>query len=115
MRASGARLTAVGIAAIASILIAIAPGVASPGDPDSGFGTNGWRSVSLGTGPYEWLEYRDVAIQPDGKIVAAGEFWGSDDSYGRLIVSRFNADGSLDSAYGVDGTTVSPSSSQGLI
>jgi uncharacterized delta-60 repeat protein len=54
----------------------------------------------------------DLAIQPDGRIVTAGDgsysFTQSDgspyDSYTLAVVMRFNADGSVDTSYGPSGT-----------
>jgi len=43
---------------------------------------------------------RDVAIQPDGKIVAAGQAF-----YGFALV-RYNADGTLDKTFGSNGTGI---------
>ena len=49
-----------------------------------------------------------VAIQPDGKIIAAGnaEAAGSGGTTPRVAVARLNADGSLDTSFGADGTDV---------
>jgi uncharacterized delta-60 repeat protein len=46
---------------------------------------------------------RAVAVQPDGKIVAAGS------ASGELILIRTNADGTLDSGFGVDGRVITQS------
>lgn len=48
-----------------------------------------------------------VAVQPDGKIVVAGSSWS------QLVVVRYNADGSLDTSFDVDGMVVTPISSYG--
>lgn len=44
---------------------------------------------------------RDVAIQPDGKIVVAGYSFNGD-----FALVRYNADGSLDTSFGANGTGV---------
>jgi uncharacterized delta-60 repeat protein len=44
-----------------------------------------------------------VAIQPDGKIVVAGEMQTSDDSINRFAIARFNPNGSLDTTFGSGG------------
>ncbi|HEV2964920.1 MAG TPA: delta-60 repeat domain-containing protein [Candidatus Angelobacter sp.] len=44
-----------------------------------------------------------VAIQPDGKIVVAGETQSSDGSINRFAIARFNPTGSLDTTFGSAG------------
>src|SRR5207249_2477454 len=44
-----------------------------------------------------------VAVQPDGKIIAVGDVAGSTDQVGLV---RYNADGSLDASFGRGGTVV---------
>lgn len=70
---------------------------ATAGSLDSAFGASGIVLANLGAGD-------DVAhavrIQPDGKIVTAG----TDFSLGAFRVARFNADGSLDAAFGAGGS-----------
>ena len=75
------------------------------GSPDSGFGTGG--VVSMFTGEPEGDGYA-VAIQPDGKIIAAGSAYASgDDGTGaRMAVVRLNQDGSPDPSFGFDGSDV---------
>ena len=67
---------------------------AAPGDLDTSFGTGGkvTTGFSLGNG----MAY-SVAIQADGKIVAAG-IAGSD-----FALARYNSDGSLDTSFGTGG------------
>jgi uncharacterized delta-60 repeat protein len=64
---------------------------AAPGDLDSTFGTGG-KVITPGIGAID-----DIAIQPDGKIVAV--------SSERRIV-RYNANGSLDSLFGTGGIVI---------
>ena len=56
--------------------------------------------------------FQDVAIQPDGKIVAVGgSQWGHDE--GNLLLARYNTDGSLDTSFGGgDGWQVTDFSNQ---
>jgi len=61
---------------------------------DPTFGTGGITSVYVGG--YEGIQ--DIAILADGKILAVG-----DDGYD-FLVSRFNADGTLDTSFGSGGT-----------
>lgn len=81
----------------------------SNGTLDSGFGTGGITLTSVGGGDDE---ARAVAIQPDGRIVAAGH-WQNGSNYD-FALARFNADGSLDTSFGTGGklTTAIGSSSE---
>lgn len=72
------------------------------GTLDQGFGTGGYQLThfpSAGTG--DELA-GSVAIQSDGKIVAAGQFFNFIVG-GGLPVARYNADGSLDASFDSDG------------
>ncbi|MBF8255996.1 MAG: putative delta-60 repeat protein [Anaerolineales bacterium] len=68
---------------------------ATNGSLDTTFGTGGKVTTAFGTDTNDrsW----SVAIQSDGKIVAAGE------SAGFFALARYNADGSLDSSFGTGG------------
>jgi uncharacterized delta-60 repeat protein len=71
------------------------------GSLDASFGTGGRVSGNVNGIAYV------VAIQPDGKIVVAGEFAfatanGSD--FSDIVVARFNSNGSLDTSFGTSGT-----------
>jgi len=73
----------------------------SRGNLDASFGVGGRVSGNVNGRAYA------VAIQPDGKIVVAGEFTfdssnGSD--FGDFTVARFNANGNLDLGFGGSGT-----------
>jgi uncharacterized delta-60 repeat protein len=90
----------------------VAVGVAGSGGANSKFAlarynTDGTLDVNLGgdgkvatdvTSGYD--SGRDVALQPDGKIVAAGYVSGRG---GRFAVARFDSDGGLDVTFGADG------------
>lgn len=66
------------------------------GSPDTSFDTDGRVTTDFVDG-----EARDVAVQPDGKIVVAGiEAPNSNDNF---VVVRYNADGSLDTSFDGDG------------
>ncbi|MFF1658467.1 calcium-binding protein [Streptomyces sp. NPDC058255] len=65
----------------------------SDGSLDSGFGTGG--RVVTDFGDYEFVN--GVAVQSDGKIVAAGSTGGD------FALARYNANGSLDSGFGTGG------------
>lgn len=80
----------------------------SDGTPDLSFGLGGKTSMSINGSADVVLT---VALQPDGKIVAAG-YLGSPDPLDFVIV-RYNSDGSLDSTFDGDGiVTVSMNSGE---
>jgi len=70
----------------------------SDGELDEDFGADGLVAADFGG---YWAEARAVAVQPDGKIVAAG-VW--DDGYGSCFaVARFDDEGALDAGFGTGG------------
>jgi uncharacterized delta-60 repeat protein len=72
----------------------------SDGGLDSTFGSGGKVTTSIGILSLVF----DVIIQPDGKIIAAGYGTSGDANGGTdLALARYNADGSLDTAFGVGG------------
>jgi len=66
------------------------------GSLDSSFGTGGRLLTDFGTGSVA----NAVAIQPDGKIVAAGLVFGIVEDF---ALARYNPDGSLDPTFGTGG------------
>jgi uncharacterized delta-60 repeat protein len=75
----------------------------NPGTLDPTFGSGGTVSVSLSPSlPADFLNA--LAIQPDGKLVAAGGV-NSGGTAGEFAVARFNTDGSLDTGFGTNGST----------
>lgn len=83
-----------GLVAVAGMALLALAGlaVAAPGDLDPGFGADGRVTIDFGG----FDQGRDVLVQPDGKVVVAGN-GGSPDSF---AVSRRNADGSPDLEFG---------------
>ncbi|MGA7732768.1 MAG: S-layer homology domain-containing protein [Chloroflexia bacterium] len=71
------------------------------GTLDTGFGSGGFVSTNLSPNNYDVL--RDLAVQTDNKIVAAGRVYSnlSDENFG---LARYNIDGSLDLGFGISGT-----------
>jgi uncharacterized delta-60 repeat protein len=59
------------------------------GSPDTTFSDDGKQTAALASA-------RDVAVQPDGKIVAVG-------GYGDFVLLRFNGDGAPDTTFSGDG------------
>jgi uncharacterized delta-60 repeat protein len=80
----------------------------SDGTPDQSFGQQGW--VMTDVGEREDHDYpRSVAVQPDGKIVAAGDsnvkYWLILRAYSFATV-RYDRDGSLDKGFGDRGRVI---------
>jgi uncharacterized delta-60 repeat protein len=78
---------------------------AAPGDLDASFSGNGWlRTFELrgGSAPYRPQGAQDVAIQPDGKIVAVGNMDGGS-SYSAFGAFRYTPAGELDRTFGNGG------------
>ncbi|HEX6127104.1 MAG TPA: FG-GAP-like repeat-containing protein, partial [Pyrinomonadaceae bacterium] len=71
----------------------------SDGSPDTSFDTDGKVTTTL-VGNYD--SAAEVLVQGDGKIVAAGRAPGLG-GYGPFAVTRYNADGSLDTSFSGDG------------
>lgn len=82
-------------------LACAAPAAAAPGDLDAGFGVGGVARLNVSSDLRRGAAH-SVAVQPDGRIVAAG--WGN--SEGALM--RILADGSLDPSFGRGGRLILP-------
>ncbi len=72
------------------------------GSLDSGFGTNGVSIFHLPSDQYD--HFYSGAVQADGKIITAGT--SSDTVTDKLMVNRFNSDGSIDTSFGNNGTII---------
>ena len=70
------------------------------GSIDTSF--NGGAPVHTGVAG-EALKVQALAIQPDGRMIAAGVYQVSGDSHFNFAVARYNANGSLDSTFGTNG------------
>jgi uncharacterized delta-60 repeat protein len=84
-------------AAAAALLAFCAPAHAADGDLDPTFGSGGVVHLPFGGGA------GDVAVAPDGKIVAISDVPGSDTT---AYVVRLTATGALDETFAGDGTAV---------
>jgi uncharacterized delta-60 repeat protein len=76
------------------------------GSTDPGFGTNGRVSIAFDHAPYvAYNQCYSLAVQPDGKIVAAGSTrWNVGPAiFGTFAVARLAGDGTLDPAFGEGG------------
>ncbi|MDT5063130.1 MAG: hypothetical protein QOH63_3589, partial [Acidobacteriota bacterium] len=77
---------------------------ASTGDLDPFFGVNGKASTHIsGT---DTDEGNTVVLQPDGKIIVAGQTFSAATSLYHLALVRYNSDGTLDQTFGSAGTVV---------
>lgn len=78
---------------------------AAPGDLDTTFGNGGTVATSINGGGWAW----SLALQTDGKIVVAGSAPSATTSGGSdYALARYNANGSLDSGFGVGGVVTTP-------
>ncbi|MDQ4097109.1 MAG: hypothetical protein M3144_04485, partial [Actinomycetota bacterium] len=75
------------------------------GSLDATFGGDGVVLTPIGPGASRDEAFA-VALEPDGRIVVAGDTYEGSTSHAAL--ARFNADGTLDSSFGGDGTVVVP-------
>ena len=85
-------------------VVVSAGGAVAPGTLDPGFGVGGIALMSFGTGPTKAI---DMFVQSDGKYVVLGTYESFDTfpSTKYLTLTRANPDGSIDSGFGVGGTT----------
>ncbi len=78
------------------------------GTLDSTFGTDGTQITKIGMGDTS-SEIRAVALQSDGKIVVAGQFYDANNvnlSLYYFAVARYNSNGMLDTSFDGDGIKV---------
>ncbi len=84
-------------------------GFNADGSADTGFGSNGIASYSAGTDSLTL--FCGLAVQPDGKVVVAGQLQALPFPYSLidpvypegLVLVRFNTDGSFDDSFGQQG------------
>ena len=82
----------------------------STGAPDATFATNGVARFTVGAGDFT-EEAFDLAIQPDGRIVLAGEAQ-VQGAY-NVLVARLTTGGALDATFGANGITTTAFTTQG--
>ena len=70
------------------------------GSLDAGFGTGGKATTDFAS---DNDDAHGMAIQSDGRILAAGSVNSANPAYSDFGLVRYNADGSLDAAFGVGG------------
>ena len=78
------------------------PFIESTGLPDTSFDGDGWAMANFGTSGERGYA---AAVQTDGKIVVAGLVQSTPSSY-KLILARYNPDGSLDFSFDHDGKVI---------
>ncbi len=78
-------------------------GTGSDATPADMFGTGGMVTTAFG-GSFE--EARALAIQADGRIIAAGQTALSVASEDNFALARYNTDGSLDNSFDTDGKVI---------
>src|SRR5436190_19355855 len=87
------------IAAFALVLVTSLVINAAPGDLDLTFGIGG--KVITNIEGVQFSTARALAVQSDGKIVAAG--YGGTNGHIHFALIRYNPDGSLDASFGTGG------------
>ena len=74
----------------------------SNGSLDTSFGANGRVITDFGAGE----EIRSIQILANGEIIASGNYYFNSDSNQRIAIAKYNANGSLDTAFGTAGKTL---------
>src|SRR5215204_6572272 len=78
--------------------------LAAPGELDLTFGIGGKVITQVGlSGRIE-----SIALQADGKIIAAGRAFFNQETFEDFAVARYNTNGSLDPTFGVGGVAATP-------
>lgn len=95
------------VAIVAALTGFATPAAAAPGDLDVSFGAFGKVNTAFSSSADD--AYR-VAIQPDGKIVVAGNCWSTTSDF---CLARYTADGVLDTAFNGNGKVVTAIGSDG--
>src|SRR6266571_241068 len=91
------------IAAVLFVMVGTLPAEAAPGDLDPTFGSGGKVTTPIGTSSDQPFA---VAVQSDGKIVAAGEsFNGSNFDF---ALARYTTAGDLDTTFNGTGKVITP-------
>lgn len=82
------------------------------GTLDNTFGTGGRDTFDLGfTTSYDETAW-SMALQPDGKIILAGNHFNTNNDF---ALARFNADGSIDNTFGTNGVVMTNFGTQDVI
>jgi uncharacterized delta-60 repeat protein len=86
-----------------ALLVPAGSGLAGPsGELDASFGNNGRTWLEGQSSDWHWGIGHAIALQPDGKILVAGE-----EAYGyQFLIHRLNSDGSRDDSFGDGGSVL---------
>src|SRR6266705_1516243 len=107
------RRAAIGFVALSLGLGFTSPSTAGPGALDPSFGSGGIVVTDF-NGSIDDAAFA-VAVQPDGKILAAGYVFSSAATNYDFALARYLPDGSLDATFGTDGRVVTDFSAGGGI
>jgi len=84
-------------------LLATTIAMAASGDLDPTFDGDGLVITDINSNRTDYI--KDIAIQPDGKIIVVGTSYVPNTSTYDISVARYNVDGSLDQTFSGDGKT----------
>ena len=76
------------------------------GSFDSSFGIAGRVRTNLNNGQYSTEHFTSIALQSDGKIIAAATIWTTVNVWDGVVI-RYLANGTVDSSFGTNGIVVS--------
>lgn len=103
------RLPRLFLATATAVLALATPANAAVGAIDTTFGTNGFATTAVGT----WAAAAADIVQPDGKIVTAGQ--AEINGTNVILATRMNANGTPDATFGTNGVvTVAVGASAGV-
>jgi uncharacterized delta-60 repeat protein len=94
------RLAGTVVAAMVSVVAFAMPSVAAPGQLDPSFGVGGTVITEF---PSSYSGARAVAVQADGRVVAAGFAHTNDSIASDFALTRYQVDGTLDATFGTGG------------
>jgi uncharacterized delta-60 repeat protein len=78
------------------------------GSPDETFGDGGRVVVGMTDDEWDYSMPHALALQEDGKLVAAGTAYDQDAEHNVFAVARFNPDGTFDADFGDGGRVIAP-------
>jgi len=94
------RLAGAVVVAMVSVVAFALPSVAVPGQLDPSFGAGGTVITEF---PSSYSGARAVAVQADGRVVAAGFAHTNDSLVSDFALTRYDVTGVLDGAFGIGG------------
>src|SRR5438094_644990 len=98
-------------AALTLVVASAAPAMAAPGDLDPSFGQGGVALTPIGSSSDGFSQVDALAVQADGKLVAAGSVVTTPSSFDAppnadVALARYSSGGVLDTTFGNNGTVV---------